>query len=159
MYFLVILSDQLYTWSDENTEPDYRRLAETPRYPPAPAAPAPSDPARFSHRALQTLRQAGMQVRRRSRSWPQVLFVGQLSRRAAANGLCAAAVLRSDGRVPGQLPSSPRDPRSDLRDQPRTAAAPRGALTACHAPRRLCPPDTDRCESGRPAPGQYAGRL
>jgi hypothetical protein len=35
----------------------------------------------------------------------------------------------------------------------------RGALTACHAPSRFCPPDTDRCESGRPAPGQYAGCL
>src|SRR6516164_9414176 len=137
MYFLVIVSDQLYTWSDENSEPDYPRLAKTPRRSPAPTASTPGDPARVSHRALQTMRQAGMQVRRRSRSWPQVLFVGQLSRLAAANGLCAAGVSRSDGRVPGQLPSSPRDPRSDLRDQPRTAAAPRGALTACHAPRRL----------------------
>src|SRR5215469_9818882 len=111
MYFFVIESDQLYTWSDENPEPHHLCLAEAPRRTPAPTASAPSDSSRLSHRALQTLRQAGMQVRRRPGSWPQVLFVGQLSRLAAANGLCAAGVLRSDGRVLSQLPSSPRDPR------------------------------------------------
>src|SRR5215471_6955849 len=134
MYFFVVKSDQFYTWSDEKPELHYDCLAQAPRRTPAPTASTPSDPSRFSHRTLQTMRQAGMQVRRGPRSWPQVLFVGQLSRLAAADGLCAAGVLRSDGRVPGQLPSSPRDPRSHLRDQPRTAAAPRGALTACHAP-------------------------
>src|SRR5215469_9243789 len=136
MYFFVIESDQFYTWSDENPEPHHRRLAEAPRRTPAPTASAPIDPSRLSHRALQTMRQARMQVRRRPGSWAQVLFVGQLSRLAAANGLCAAGVVHSDGRVPGQLPSSARDPRSDLRDQPRTAASPRGALTACYAPSR-----------------------
>jgi len=159
MYFPAIQSDQLYTWSDENSKTVHRRIAKTPQRSPAPTASASSDPPRFSHRTLQTMRQAGMQMRRRPRPWPQVLFVGQLPRLTAANGLCAAGVLRSNGRVPGQLPSSPRDPGGDLRDQPRTAAPPRGALKACHAPSVFCPPHTDRCGIGRRTPRQYARCL
>src|SRR5215510_15709539 len=82
MYFFVVESDQLYAWSDENSEPHHCRIAETPRRTPAPTSSAPGHPSRLSHRALQTMRQTGMQVRRRPRSWPQVLFVGQLSRLA-----------------------------------------------------------------------------
>src|SRR5947209_16230310 len=89
MYFTAVQSDQLYTWSDENPKPTHRCTAEAPQRSPAPIASAPIDPARLSHRALQTMRQAGMQMRRRSRPWPQVLFVGLLPRLAAANGLCA----------------------------------------------------------------------
>jgi len=159
MYFTVVQSDQLYTWSDENPEPAHCHIAETPQRSPAPIASAPCDPPRFSHRALQTMRQAGMQMRRRPRPRSQVLFVGQLSRLAAADGLHTAGVLRANGRVPVQLPSSPRDPRSHLRDQPRTAAPTRGALRACHAPSGFCHPDADRCGIGRHAPGQYAGSL
>src|SRR5262245_3485413 len=144
MYFSDVESDQLYTWSDENPGPTHCHIAETPECSPAPIASAPCDPPRFSHRALQTLRQARMQMRGRSGPWPQVLFVGQLSRFTAANGLRAAGILRSSGRVPGELPSSPRDPGGDLRDQPRTAAPPRGALKACHAPSGFCPPGTVR---------------
>src|SRR5215471_6449483 len=145
MYFTAVQSDQLYTWSDESTKPTHRCTAEAPQRSPAPIAPAPINPARFSHRTLQAMRQAGMQMRRRPRPWPQVLSVGQLPGLAAANGLRAAGILRANRGVPGQLPSSPRDPRSDLRDQPRAAAPPRGALIkACHALSGLCPPDTDR---------------
>src|SRR5260370_35964930 len=140
MYFTAVQSDQLYTWSDENSEPSHRRTAEAPHHSPPRVAPAPIDPARFSHRALQTLRQAGMQMRRRPRPWPQVLSVGQLPGLAAANGLRAAGVIRANGGVPGKLPPSPRDPGGDLRDQPRTAAPPRGALKAGHAPDPVCPP-------------------
>src|SRR6478609_9087428 len=143
MYLSAIQSDQLYTWSDENPEPAHCRIAKTPQRSSAPTASAPVDPPRFSHRALQTMRQAGMQMRRRSRPWTQVLFVGQLPRFAAANGLCAAGVLRPNCRVPGQLPSSPRDPRGDLRDQPRTAAPPRAALKTCYAANRFYRSDTD----------------
>src|SRR5260370_8837024 len=99
MYFKGVQSDQLYTWSDENSEPSHRCTAEAPQHSPAPIAPAPIDPARFSHRTLQTLRQAGMQMRRRPRPWPQVLSVGQLPGLAAANGLRAPGVIRTNGSV------------------------------------------------------------
>src|ERR1700687_239419 len=159
MYFTAVQSDQLFTWSDENAKPTNRYTAEAPQRSPAPIAPAPIDPARFSHRTLQTMRQAGMQMRRRPRPWPQVLSVGQLPGLAAANGLRAAGVIRANGGVPGQLSPSPRDPGGNLRDQPRTAAPPRGALKAYYAPNAFCSPHTDRCGIGRRTPRQYARCL
>jgi hypothetical protein len=159
MYLRALESDQFETWSDKNPEPAHRSFAETPPGSPAPTASAPSHPPRFSHRALQTMRQASMQMRRRPWPWPQVLLVGQLSRLAAADGLRAAGVVRANGRAPSQLPSSPRDPGGDLRDQPRTAAPPRGALRARHALSGFCHPDAVRCGIGWRAPGQYAGSL
>ena len=159
MYFTAVISDQLYTWSDENPEPVHCRIAKTPQRSPAPVAPAAIDPPRFPHRALQTMRQAWMQMRRRPRPWPQVLSVGQLSGLAAADGLCAPRASRSNGRAPGQLPPSPRDSRGNLRDQPRTTSPPRGALEAYRAQSGFCPPYTDRCGIGRPTPCQYARSL
>src|ERR1700674_572615 len=124
-----IQSDQLYTWSDKNAETVDRRLAQTPPGASAPTASTQGHPAWLSHRALQTLWQAGMQMRRRSRPWSQVLSFGELPGLAATDGLRAAGVLPPDHRVAGQLPSSPRDLGADLRDQSRAAAPTRGALT------------------------------
>jgi hypothetical protein len=158
MYLVALESDQLYTWS-ENSEPVHCRIAKTPQHSPAPVASAPSDPPRFSHRTLQTMWQAGMQMRRRSRPWPQVLSLGQLPGIAAANGLRPAGALRPNGRVPGQSSPCPRDPGGDLRDQPRTAAPARGALKVWHAHSSFCPSHNDRCGIGRRTPRQYARCL
>jgi hypothetical protein len=154
-----IQSDQLNTWSDINAQRIRRHIAKTPQGSFAPTASTPGDPPRFPHRALQTMWQTGMQVRRRSRSWPQVLSFGELPGLAAANGLRAAGVLRSDCRVPRQLPPSPRDLGGDLRDQPRTAAPSRGALKDRHERSPFRPPCDYRCGIGRRAPRQYARRL
>src|SRR6266849_10554888 len=110
MYFYPVESDQLYTWSDGNEkEPACCHPEKTPSSPRAPVAPAQGDPARLADRALQTLWQARVQMRRRSRPWPQVLSVSELPGLASANGLCAARISRSDCRVRRQLPPSPRD--------------------------------------------------
>ena len=155
----MLVSDQLYAWSDEDTEPTRGRLTKTPPSAPAPIAPAQSGPARFSHRALQTLWQARMQMRRRPRSWPQVLSVGKLSRPAPANGLRPARVLRAGERVPGQLPPRPPGLGGDLRDQPRAPATSREALRDRHERSALSPPRADRSGTGRRAPRQYARQL
>src|ERR1017187_772883 len=107
MKCLPLFSDQLFTWSDENPKADHRRFAKTPPSAPAPAASAQRDPARFPHRALQTLRQARMQMRSRPRSWPQILSVGELSRPAPPNGLCPARVLRAGLQDASILPMDP----------------------------------------------------
>src|SRR5437764_10181904 len=160
MYLAALQSDQCYTWSDEYSEGAHYRFAKTSQGSSAPIAPAPSHPARLPYRALQTLWQAGMQMRRRPRPWPQVLSVGKLPRLAAANGLRAPGVLRANGGVRRQLLPSPRDSGGNLRDQPRTTAPSRGALKG----RRRewipgCPPRPNRCGIGRRAPRQYARRL
>ena len=158
--FLVSLrSDQFLAWSDEYTERISCRAAKTPRGSRASTAPAQIDSARLAHRTIQAMWQAGVQMRRWTRTWPQVLSVGKLSGPAAANGLCAAGCLWRNGRVSGQLSSKPRDSGSNLRDQPRVVAPSRGALKRCHERAAGCRPRPDRCGIGRRASGQYAGRL
>jgi hypothetical protein len=159
MYLRRLQSDQLYTWSDKDSRPTRRCTAEAAQRSPAPTASAESDPPRLPDRALQTMWQAGMQMRRRSRSWPQVLSFDQLPGLAAANGLRAAGVLRPDGRVSRQLPPSPRDFRGDLRDQPRIAAPTRGALIDGRERNAFLAYGTHRCGIGWRASRQYARRL
>ena len=159
MNFRRLRSDQLDTWSDINAERTDFRIAKTPQSSPAQTAPTQGDPPRLPHRALQTMWQTGMQVRRRPRSWPQVLSFGELPGLAAANGLRTTGVSRSDCGVGCQLPASSRDLGGDLRDQPRTSAPSRGALKSCHDRSACRPPCNDRCEFGRRAPCQYARRL
>src|SRR6516165_6050387 len=122
MYLDDLQSDQLYTGSDKSTERAAGRLAKTSQGSSAPIAPAPIHPAWLLDRALQAMRQARMQMRRRTRPWPQVLSVRKLPGLAAANGLRATRGLHTNRGVPGQLSPSPRNLRADLRDQPRTAA-------------------------------------
>jgi hypothetical protein len=155
----MLVSDQLLTWSDEYSETDHRRLAKAPPSAPAPIAPAQSYPPWFSHRALQALWQARLQMRRRPRSWPQVLPVGKLSRPAPANGLRPARVLRTGERAAGQLPPRSSDPGGDLRDQPRAPATSREALRNRHERTAASPPCTDRSGTGRRAPRQHARQL
>jgi hypothetical protein len=156
MYLYRLQSDQLYTWSDGSTKTIDRRLAQTPSSAAAPTAAARCHPAWLSHRALQTLWQAGMQVCRRPRSWSQVLSFGELPGPPAANGLRATGVLRPDHRVAGQLPPSSRASRADLRDQPRTPAPPRGALKDLCEHSTFRPSHPAGCRVGWCAPRQYA---
>ena len=159
MNFRRLRSDQLDTWSDINTERTDFRIAKTPQSSPAQTAPTQGDPPRLPHRALQTMWHTGMQVRRRPRPWPQVLSVGELPGLAAANGLCAAGISCSDCRVRRQLSPSPRDLRGDLRDQPRVAAPPGGALNRRHEPSAFRPACAYRCRIGRCASRQYGRSL
>src|SRR5712692_9477041 len=116
-----VVSDQLINWSDHADHPD-PRLAPTAHHAGAPTPATGGDPAGLADRALQTLRQTGVPLRQGARAWPQVLPVGELPRRATADGVRAAGVSHADHRVPGQLPAGSRDPRADFRDQSRTAA-------------------------------------
>ena len=154
----MLASDQLLAWSDENSETDHRRLAQASPSAPAPIAPTQSCPPRVPHRALQALRQARVQVRRRSRPWPQVLSFGEPLGLAATDGLCAAGSSRPGCRIYRQLSPSPRNLGSDLRDQPRTPAPPGGALKGRYG-RTLRPPSSDRCRVGRRASRQYGRSL
>src|SRR5712691_570490 len=152
-------SDQSYTWSDRDAEENCCRSAQTPPGAAAPTAPAGGDPARLTDRALQTLWQAGLQMRQRSWSRAQVLSVGELPGLAATNGLRAAGGLRPNQGVSGQLSASPRALGGDLRDQSRTAAPPRDALKSSNESCTFLAQRTARCGIGRCAARQYARRM
>jgi hypothetical protein len=123
-----ILSDHSFTWSaiyeeevlchSTKASSDASRQAASPRW----------HPSRFSHRTLQALWQARMQMREGSRSWPQVLLVRELSECAATNGLRSAEPSCGDQEISRPLSTRSRNLRADLRNQPRAAAPPRGAL-------------------------------
>jgi len=153
-----VRSDQLYKWSDENRKRTCYQPEKAPRCAFAPATAAQGSPARLADRAVQALRQARVQVRRRSRPRPQVLSFGEPLRLAATDGLCAPGISRPGCRIYRQLSPSPRNHGSDLRDQPRTPAPPRGALKGRHG-RTLHPPSSDRCWVGRRASRQYGRSL
>ena len=159
MYLHNLQSDQLYAWSDEFTEAIADHLAQTTHCSSAPVASSPGDPAWLPYQALQALRQTGMQMCRWPRSRAQVLSLCEPPRLTAANGLCPAGVLCTNGRAPCQLSPSSRDLRRDLRDQPRTAAAPGGTLRNGRERRAYLAYDLYRCEIGWRAPRQYARSL
>ena len=156
-------ADQLYTWPDTHALPtaqtNFCRVASTPPTALAPPATPRSSFARLPHRALQTMRQAGMQVRSRSRSWPQVLPLGQSLWPATANGLPPPGLSKPGQRVSRQLPSATRDLGRGLRHQSRTAMPPRGALSHSHETCSELALLSLRSQTRRPAPGQYALRL
>ena len=156
---ITLLSDQLYKWSDGYSERTRSHTTKTPQRSCAPAAATEIGPPWFPHRALQTLRQARLQMRRRPRSWPQVLSVGKLSRPAPANGLRASGCLRTDRRVSCQLITAAARFGIDLRDQPRAPAPSRGALERHSERVSRCHPRPDRCGVRRRVSRQYAHML
>lgn len=152
-------ADQLYTWSDtyaQVTQVVLVCLAPTSPTAPAPAAPAGSIAAWLANRALQALRQAGVQVC--SQCWPraQVLSLGEFSQTAPADGLRAAGASATSPQGTRPLPPGARDPGRDLRDQPRTVAPPGGALRGSDG--HVCLHAAGYTIRRR-APGQHAGRL
>ena len=160
---LALQADQLYTCTDthalQTAQTDFCRVASTPPTAIAPPATPRSSLAGLAHRALQALRQAGMQVRPRSGSWPQVLPLGQSLWPATANGLHPPGLSKPGQRVSRQLPSSPRDLGRGLRHQSRTAMPPRGALSNAHELRSCLALRSLRSQTRRPTAGQYALRL
>jgi hypothetical protein len=158
MHFLVLLSDQLSTWSAHGrySVVDFTQASRAIAEANAGVRDAL---ARLAHRALQALRQTGLQVRRWARSWPQVLSVRELSRAPTANGLRASGRLRRRHPTFGELPQGPRDHRRDLRDQPRTITPPRGALRGLGEPDAAVTHPLHRSAIGRRTHRQHARGL
>src|SRR5882672_11903914 len=125
-----LLSDHVYDWSARSIKQDIVGIAQAPTELAARAAATGCDLARLADRALQALWQARLQMRRGSRSRPEVLPVSELSRRAAADGLRAAGRYCRHPSAGRQLPSGALGAGGGLRDQPRVITAPRGAVRA-----------------------------
>jgi hypothetical protein len=125
-----IWSDHSFTWSATHAEEIIRRPAKAPSGSARQAAATRWHPSWFSHRTLQALWQAWLQMRQGPRSWPQILLVCELPECAAASGLCSAEPSCGDQEIPRPLSTRSRNLGADLRDQPRVTAPPRGALSA-----------------------------
>ncbi len=144
-----VLSDQLECWSEQDAESIDVITAAAAQSPAAQIAEPSADPEGLPDRALQALREAGMQVREGLRPRTQVLPVHQPDRPEATNGLRTPGLSRPGGRVLGQPPSGAGDHRRDLTDQPGTPTPQRELVGTRHGCRghgtghRVCrhPPD------------------
>lgn len=154
-----ILSDQLFTWSARHDDKVYVCLEKAPPSSSAQTSLPHSHPPRLSHRTLQALWQAGLQMRKGSWSRSQVLPVCELSSYASANGLRTARVLSPDQEVSYELSAHSRDLRGDLRDQSRTVAPARGALRNPDERNAFLAHRHHRSEIWRRPPRQYARGL
>jgi hypothetical protein len=125
---LHLLSDHVYDWSARSIKQIIVGVAQAAAGVAAQTSAVGCGAARLADRAIQALRQAGLQMCRRSRSRSEVLPVGELSWRAAADGLRSTGRSGSHSRARRQLPRGTRGARRGLRDQSRAVTAPRGAL-------------------------------
>jgi len=87
-----------------------------------------TDTAWLFDRTLHSLWQAGMQVRRRSRSRPQVLYIRQLSWSQAGTGLCASKLPGASKAICGQLPKDKTNIGGDLKHQSRALTTERNIV-------------------------------
>jgi hypothetical protein len=154
-----IWSDHSFRWSAAYAEEILRRPTKAPSGSPRQAAAPRCHPSRFSHRTLQALWQAWLQMRQGARPWSQVLLVRELPEFTAANRLCSAKPSCRDQEIPRQLSTRSRNLRGDLRDQPRAAAPPRGALRAHDEHRFFRAHRADRSPISKYDRRQYAREL
>ncbi len=154
------MSDQLYTWSDEEHKFN-DDVAPPPRHSATSAAiPEAGVPEGLADRALQEVRQGRLQVR----AWPgarsQVLPVAKYSWGAAGDGVRAAGLCRAGRGLSCKPLNGSQAVGGDLRDQPRAAETEGGVVAAGHEPYvfRECPTSRGFFGCGRPR-GQYDSGL
>ena len=155
MKHLQLLSDHVYNWSAKLLKKILLCVTPAPAGAAAKTSTIGCGTARLADRALQALWQVRMQMCGGPRPRPEVLPVGEFSRRAAADGLRAAERPGDDPYARGQLSRGTRGARGDLRDQPRTVTAPRGALRAGGERSVAAAHPTDRCFCRCAAPRQH----
>jgi len=123
------VSDQLNTWSEIHAGTLDLSPAAAQGNLNWPVAKHGCGAARFADRALQTLRQAQLQMRQGARSWAQTLSFHQSQQRPSRDGLCTQGALRRGYSSLGALSSDPGHSRRTVRDQSRVIAPARGLLS------------------------------
>src|SRR6266496_3355224 len=129
MRLINLVSEQLFNCSDNYATLHYQLAPQTPRPDPASASFGPPRRAWLSHRALFALRQARLPLRIRSRSRPQILFVGQLPQWPPATPIPHSEAAHSGSGPVKELSPRARSVGTDMRHQPRTLTPPGESLS------------------------------
>src|SRR5438094_5616203 len=111
-------SDQLYNWSAH--ERVHSCIA--PSAPSSGQTRGPNRAPHFSwlaHRALQALRQSGLQMSTGPGTWTQVLPLGQPGWRPTRDGLRPGGIFSAGLPLFAELPESPPGAGADMQHQPR----------------------------------------
>jgi hypothetical protein len=156
-----LISDQYDNWSDILAGTIAPLSPESTQEPPAPAASIGCHSTRLAHRALQTLRQTRMQMCSGTWTRSQILPLCQPAGSNAGNGLRSAGSPRHGCSLPRELSLSPRDSRSDLQHQSRTAPSQGASIEKRRVHGKPDIPDwsPDRSPPGGHSHRQYAGNL
>ena len=120
----VLVSDQLYDWSERLARNLFGYAAEAKSCACAPPTLVEGAPARFSDRALQTLWETRMQMCRRVGTWSEVLPLCEHLWSTPHDGIRSARLSGRRHRVAGQLPTGTPDHPRDLRHKPGASASP-----------------------------------
>ena len=124
-----VFSVQFINGTDYDRRKTNSILTQKKKYPvETPCFRRFTDPARLFDRTIYSLWKAGMQVRRRSRSRPQILSIRQLSWTQARTGICTPEIRGSSKAISGQLPESKKNIRGDLQHQSRTLTTERNTV-------------------------------
>jgi len=159
-YKPMLLSDQYDNWSDRATEAINPISPKPPAGPPAPATAPQLSAPRILDRAVQALRQTGLQVRPGTRTRTQVLPVDQSARRPPCHGLRPTRFPRNGRPISGKLSFGSRDLGSNLQHQPRTAASQRTPIGKQRVPGEPAKPhSTYRSPPRRYSDRKYARSL
>ena len=122
-----VQSDQLYNWSDIHGTKDNKSSPAKTKSTPSQAASFADRSARFTHRAIQALWQARMQMCGGARPRSQVLPIHQSPWKKTRDGLRACRIPWEGEGLFGELSQGQRNPRRTLLHQPR-AIAPKGTF-------------------------------
>jgi hypothetical protein len=156
-----IFSEQLYDCSEYIIR-SLDRISETEAQPLAQKnSPSNTSSEGLHHQAVQTLWKTWMQMRRRTRPWTEILFIGQFPRRTAKVGIHSQCLPGTSRIVSDRLSPAARDDRGDLHHQLGVVASKSTFVRSPLASRRrtLIRCQTCRRESGRHSGRQYARNM
>ena len=155
-----VLSDQFINWSviyDKQIEFFTSAAAQGP----LAAVTCPECyPPRLAHRAVQALWKSWLQMRQGTRPWPKILSLRHAFAGEASDRLRSPGLLRPGEPASRQLPFRSRDPRGDLRNQPRTPSTKRTAIGGTGGQlRHIIRYGINRYGHGGDPGGQYASAV
>jgi len=112
-----VISDQLNNWSDarEQERPLFAKEAPPTRFATVTVR---SRTSRLSHRAIQTLREAGLSLRKRTRTRAKVLPIHQSIGSSTRDALRSPKLRGPSQKLPERLWESSRNPKRDNEYQP-----------------------------------------
>lgn len=159
----IVISDQLYNWSANDTKKNIFPVAREKKESGSTTIETRGIcPSWFFDRALQTVWETGVQMRQDSRPWAKVLFINQLPQEPTRNGLCTFGIQRTGKEIFRELSHCARYPKRDLHDQSRTSTAKRevrGISERYGLPYSIEEPERVRYSDGGSFSCQYARGL
>ncbi len=153
-------SDQSYNWSDRNGISVYKITPASSRTHSSSSVNEARDSSGFINRAIQEVRQGGLQMCTGAGTRPQVLSIGEHAGTSSEDDIRAPGLRRTGRGASCQYEGGPRASGGDLRNQPGAIKTEgenlKYCVGICVAPKS---PGIYRSCVGRNSGGQYDSGL